>query len=257
MTRPGVLAEDFAFVTELAGEIVRLGRDVGLPCIAATNDISSPDPMIGADGRPLAETTFPWVDPELKYWRDRGFALRVPMILACRYCAEPFYMAQGRFRTWRPAPALEAIEVAGSAEEHGVAEAIIAPAYLTGGVIGAVVWASAQPVGAAAIFERHAATLHAAALKFTAAYHDIRRATANPEPVRLTRREIQCLKWAAAGKTDAVIGEIVQISTPTVRFHLKNAAEKLRVASRSQAVHQAAALGYIGGTHSAPPHPVA
>jgi DNA-binding CsgD family transcriptional regulator len=62
----------------------------------------------------------------------------------------------------------------------------------------------------------------------------------------LTRREIQCLKWAAAGKTDGVIAELMRISAPTVRFHLKNAATKLRVVGRSQAVREAAALGYVG-----------
>ena len=65
-------------------------------------------------------------------------------------------------------------------------------------------------------------------------------------PARLTRLEIQCLKWAAAGKTDGEVSEIVGISLPTVRFHITNAARKLGVPGRSQAVHRAATLGYIG-----------
>lgn len=256
MTPSGETAGDLAFVAKLAADAAQLGREFGLPFVAASADISSTEPMMGPDGRPLAETTFQWVDPDLKYWRDRGFALRAPVILASRYSAEPFYLADGRFRTWRPAPALECIEVGASAQQHGVVEALIAPAYLTGGVIASLVWAASEPVDVRAVFEGHAGVFHAAALKLMAAYQDALRASAG-EPVRLTRREIQCLKWAAAGKTDAVIAEIVQISTPTVRFHLKNAAEKMRVAGRSQAVHRAAALGYIGGTRSAPPSPMA
>ena len=69
---------------------------------------------------------------------------------------------------------------------------------------------------------------------------------AGSEMVRLTRREIQCLKWAADGKTDADIGQIMKISTPTVRFHMRNAADKMDVAGRPQAVHHATTLGYIG-----------
>ncbi|MBS0362310.1 MAG: helix-turn-helix transcriptional regulator [Proteobacteria bacterium] len=63
---------------------------------------------------------------------------------------------------------------------------------------------------------------------------------------RLTRREIQRLKWAAAGKTDQEITLIMRVAAPTVRFHLTNASRKLHASGRSQAVHRAATLGYIG-----------
>ena len=86
-----------------------------------------------------------------------------------------------------------------------------------------------------------------------AAYNEAIAAQRATPPVRLTRREIQCLKWAAAGKTDAEIGDIVQISLPTVRFHITNAARKLDVSGRSQAVHRAATLGYIGSLEAPRP----
>lgn len=232
----------------LAREIAESGRRVGLPYIAASADISSPEPMVDQDGRPFAETVFSWIDPELLYWRDRSFALRAPFILAARYIAEPFYYAEGRFATWRPTAQLDAIPVDQAAREHGVAGAIIAPAYLPGGVIGEVVWATPdKAVDVAAIFAREAVGLHAAALRFVAAYSEARGAPAAvAESGRLTRREIQCLKWAAAGKTDSVIAELMSISSPTVRFHLKNAAEKLGVVGRSQTVRAATTRGYIG-----------
>ncbi len=72
-----------------------------------------------------------------------------------------------------------------------------------------------------------------------------RRTPATPAP--LTRREIQCLKWAAMGKTDGDISEIMHISLPTVRFHITNAARKLNVMGRPQAIYKAATLGYVGG----------
>ncbi len=240
--------------TEIDGyahEVARLGAEIGLPFIAVSADFSNPEPMLGGDGRPYAETLFRWVDPTLEYWKDRGFALRTPFVLAARYVSEPFYYCDGAFATWRPAPQLEAIPVDRAAREHGVAGAIIAPTYLPGGLIGAVVWATPDPaVPVAQVFEAHAVRLHATALKFIAAYNDADGATPQADAPRLTRREIQCLKWAAAGKTDADIGELVHISAPTVRFHLKNAALKLRVVGRSQAVREAAALGYVGGGHN-------
>ena len=94
-------------------------------------------------------------------------------------------------------------------------------------------------------FYHHAGEMHILAMKFVATYEDAV-AGSDRTPARLTRREIQCLKWAAAGKTDAEVSEIVAIALPTVRFHIGNAARKLAVSGRAQAIHRAAILGYIG-----------
>lgn len=237
--------ERLARVMDLALRVRDLGAEIGLPYVAASADISSPEPMLGPDSLPLAETTFQWLDAGLRYWRDRSFALRAPFILAARYAAEPFFYHQGRFSSWRPLPRLEAIPVAEAAQDFGVAAAVIAPAYLTGGVIGAVVWASDEPLAdLPALYAANADRLHGAALRLVSAYRD---GMADDGPLaRLTKREIQCLKWAAAGKTDADIGQIIGISGPTVRFHVQNAALKLRVAGRAQAIHRATGLGYLG-----------
>lgn len=233
-------------VPDLARRVAEAGRHIGLEYVAASADIGDPSPMRGPDGRPLAESVFRWIDPDLRYWEDRGFALRSLFIHAARVCSEPFYFSTGRLTSWRPNPALDAVAAERPIETFGVGAAIVAPAYLPGGVIGAVVWASPDAgLDVAGVFGTHAADLHALALRFVATYADEMHGTA-AAPVRLTRREIQCLKWAAAGKTDQQIGEIVSISLPTVRFHITNAARKLRVAGRSQAISRAATLGYIG-----------
>lgn len=61
----------------------------------------------------------------------------------------------------------------------------------------------------------------------------------------LSPREAECLKWAAAGKTDAEIGAILSISPRTTRFHVENAKKKLGVATRIQAVAEALRLKAI------------
>ena len=245
------VSADLERVEGLARRIDALGREVGLPFIAASADISSPKPMTGLDGRPLAETIFRWIDPSLEYWRDRSFALRAPFVFATRLTAEPFYFQDGRLETWRPVRWTQAIGQIDASNMFGVGSAIVAPAYLPRGVIGAVVWASPDAtIDVRAIFAARAGEFHALALRLTGTYQDADPA-AGQEPARLTRREIQCLKWAAAGKTDSEIGTIVHISTPTVRFHMINAAGKLGAAGRSQAVHRAATLGYIGAVAGA------
>lgn len=62
---------------------------------------------------------------------------------------------------------------------------------------------------------------------------------------QLTDREQQCLLWAAEGKTTWETSRILRISERTVIFHLQNAAQKLNVVNRQQAVARAVSLGLI------------
>ena len=235
----------------LAERVRDLGLEIGLPYIAATADISSPEPLLDAQGRPFAESLFQWLDPKLQYWKDRSFALRAPFITAVRYTCEPFFYHDGRFASWRPTPKLDVIAVQAAADNFGIASAVIAPVYLPEGAIGAVVWASSEAGrDTPQVFAERSPELHSAAIRFIAAYHDCAGAAALP--THLTRREVQCLKWAAAGKTDHEVAQIIHIAMPTVRFHIRNAAEKLKVVGRSQAIHRAATLGYIGAVRNPP-----
>jgi DNA-binding CsgD family transcriptional regulator len=61
----------------------------------------------------------------------------------------------------------------------------------------------------------------------------------------LSPREAECLRWAAAGKTDNEIGAILTISPRTARFHIENAKRKLGVSTRIQAVAEALRLKAI------------
>ncbi|WP_217578771.1 LuxR family transcriptional regulator [Mesorhizobium sp. GbtcB19] len=53
--------------------------------------------------------------------------------------------------------------------------------------------------------------------------------------VRLSDREMQCLQWAARGKTAWEIGQILGITQRTAEFHLDNAKKKLGVRTNIQA----------------------
>jgi LuxR family transcriptional activator of bioluminescence operon len=62
----------------------------------------------------------------------------------------------------------------------------------------------------------------------------------------LTPREIECLLWAAEGKTSWETSQILSISERTVIFHLQNASSKLNVTNRQHAVARAISLGLLG-----------
>ena len=54
--------------------------------------------------------------------------------------------------------------------------------------------------------------------------------------VTLSKREYECLQWAARGKSAWEIGQILKITRRTASFHLDNARAKLDVRSITQAV---------------------
>ncbi|MAW85035.1 MAG: LuxR family transcriptional regulator [Phyllobacteriaceae bacterium] len=62
---------------------------------------------------------------------------------------------------------------------------------------------------------------------------------------RLTRREAECIRWAAAGKSEWEISRILGISEHTSEKHLLSAKTKLGAVNRTQAVAEAIRQGYI------------
>lgn len=61
----------------------------------------------------------------------------------------------------------------------------------------------------------------------------------NEKAIIVSAREIDCLKWMAAGKTAWEVSAILGISERTVRFHLNAAREKLQCTTTTQAVAKA------------------
>ena len=53
--------------------------------------------------------------------------------------------------------------------------------------------------------------------------------------VRFTPREAEVMTWAALGKTNWEISQILAISETTVKFHIEHCYEKLGVNSRTYA----------------------
>lgn len=58
----------------------------------------------------------------------------------------------------------------------------------------------------------------------------------------LSKREMQVLHWVKNGKTNHEIGQILDITPPTVKNHVQNIMRKLNVTNRAQAVGKGATL---------------
>lgn len=66
-----------------------------------------------------------------------------------------------------------------------------------------------------------------------------------PGDIKLTRRELECLKWMVVGKTSWEISKILICSEDNINFHVKNIKKKLNVGSRQQAVVKAIKIGLV------------
>ncbi|WP_417320725.1 helix-turn-helix transcriptional regulator [Emcibacter sp.] len=83
--------------------------------------------------------------------------------------------------------------------------------------------------------------LHLLCVYFHEALLRVRDESGNPlfEKKELTIREKECLYWAASGKSDTDIADILDISRHTVHFHIENAKRKFNLSTRIQTVVRA------------------
>lgn len=66
-----------------------------------------------------------------------------------------------------------------------------------------------------------------------------------PAGIALTGREQEIMHWVREGKSNIEIGEILAVSSLTVKNHVQNILKKLRVQNRAQAVSRAITLGLL------------
>jgi len=215
--------------------------------VAPCANIASKAPMVDGDGHILASEVFGWCQPGERWWERPRLALTSPITLACRYECEPFWCNSVGIYTQQPNPRLLGLDLTDFFERAMTEAAIVVPIHLPYGQIGAV---SFQPPVAvhdlSAEFAEYGDLLGMLSRKFICSYVKVTdKAHWIPSDVKLSKREIECLRWAAVGKTDNEIALILARSSATIRFHIHNAATKLNAVNRSQAVFKAGQLGYL------------
>jgi DNA-binding CsgD family transcriptional regulator len=220
----------------------------GYRALVADN-IASKNPMVDAEGNILAEKVFGFTQPHEQWWLDTRLALHSPVARACRYEGEPFWVNADGFHTRTPNRYIDAIDLANFEKRANTKAVIAVPVHLPFGQIGTAVFGKRDSAATdlSAEFESHADTLLLLSQRFISGYVKVMRTRQwLPSDCQLTKREIECLRWAAVGKTDKEISLILTRSHATVRFHIQNAGEKLNAVNRSQTIFKAAQLGYLG-----------
>ena len=162
-----------------------------------------------------------------------------PVIAHVLRYTEPFHWGLGGGLTERSNLERELFEEAAT---FGIRCGFTIPIHDSNGAIAAVTFAADQRHSAfVQSLDKNAHMLQLIAMSFHA--HARRKGMSDEviSGVTLTRREIECLKWAAEGKSAWETGCIMGISRHTVAFHLDNAKAKLGVRSTIQAVARMAA----------------
>jgi len=227
----------------------QVGEVIGLPLASTLDDIATTVPLDDENGNRFADS-LGWPPEFVDLWVGQNLTLQSPISHICRFEHLPFYwQCEG---SWSIPLKLEPVQQ--KTMDHfaslGIAGGICVPTHMPKGRIGSVNWLGYDADhDFAQTLETYGQDLALIGLYFM----EIVRSTQETDApqtgfIYLTEREIECLTWAAQGKSDNEIGKILDVSHTTARFHIANAARKLDAVTRTQAVAKAAQLGIIGST---------
>jgi LuxR family transcriptional regulator, quorum-sensing system regulator CciR len=220
--------------------------------VGACENIAADRFMRDCEGRNLNEEIFGWTLENEYWWNLPRIMYESPIIAAARYQSEPFWYDQSGFRTRSPNPILSTIDVSRIGQLTMRKVGIIVPIHLPLGRVAVVGFSPicAERRDLEAEFAAYAEELEVAARTFIVGYINVMDPmNATASAATLSRREVECLRWAAAGKTDSEIAQIIARSHATIRFHVRSAITKLNAVNRSQAVFKASQLGYLGSVN--------
>ncbi|HEY4082342.1 MAG TPA: LuxR family transcriptional regulator [Burkholderiaceae bacterium] len=222
---------------EFRGEVVRFAQDLGFDTVSATMVIDRS--AMESDFDTVDNTPIAWS----KYFQDRSTWRVDPVMQHCKRQSVPIvwnqdtYVASGHGDLWE--------EQAQFGYRSGICMALHLPEgrhFLLG-----VDCNNDLPDKSSTL------TRLVADLQLFAVYaQDTAWRVVMPDAgdassihVRLTPRELECLRWTMDGKTAWEVGGILSITERTVVLHLSNAMRKLDCHNKHQAVLKALRLGLI------------
>lgn len=205
--------EEFGFSSVLCFKVPDPGEDLA-PCIHMTT-------------RPQA-----WLDRYL----EQDYVRVDPLVRQVFHSTAPYL--------WSEILARQASEAVGrrihaERKEFGMRDGFNVPIYDSRGYAGLVSLAGDVPTTA-----EQRSTLTLASVFAHNRLATLIRERILPDDV-LTTREIECLNWAAEGKSDWEIGQILHISSKTVNYHIENVKRKFGVPTRVQAIVSAFRYGKL------------
>jgi DNA-binding CsgD family transcriptional regulator len=176
----------------------------------------------------------------MKHYFERGYEKVDPVPKFCFSTNMPF--------TWDWLTATQTLSdnarlVMTEANEAKLHDGVAVPLYGANGELAGVGMASSS--GGVEIDKNMLCVIRALAFQFHLAFTEKEAEQNALKNIHLTDREKEILLWAAEGKSDPVIADILSISYPTVRYHMNNIFRKLGANERTFAVVKAIRHGLI------------
>jgi LuxR family transcriptional regulator, quorum-sensing system regulator BjaR1 len=179
----------------------------------------------------------PFLPDWSRHYDEQGYIKSDPIVRELFLSYQPFSWSEVMAR--REIGTAER-QIMGECAAAGMRDGFVVPIYQAGGYTGLVSLAGEEPM----ITEESRRGLALASIYLHNKMTNLLRQEAQSR-FDLTERELECLRWAAAGKSDWEIGQILSISSKTVNYHIENAKRKFRVATRVQAIVAAMRLGRL------------
>ncbi|MCK9564401.1 MAG: LuxR family transcriptional regulator [Bacteroidales bacterium] len=214
-------------------------------------DVQDNDLVRGKGGEYVARH-MGWSADYLSGWRDRKVNRFCPVSERCQRTGEPFvWHADAAAESWRDQPLLEEHRQALDYYRECAAGALTVPVHRPGARVGYVSWFARDLKSLRTLTADHHETAYLVSHWLIQHVDQVGdgggavEADLTERLQSLTDRELECLFWAARGKTEEEVGMIIQRSQATARFHLRNAMRKLDASNRTHAVAKACSLGLI------------
>ncbi|WP_068313122.1 LuxR family transcriptional regulator [Polycladidibacter hongkongensis] len=179
-----------------------------------------------------------WKPEWQQRYLDRDYVRHDPIVAKARNATRPFlYSSVSSDRSL----SANALQVLNDAKDFGMHDGVCVPIHGQQGFQGILMFAGAE----ARLNEREISVLHLVGIYACSRLRELSGSGVSRPRHRLTPRELECLKWSAAGKTSWEISQILTISQHTADWYLASAARKLHAANRTHAVAEGFRLGLI------------
>ena len=212
--------------------LAELGQSFGFTsfCLAAI-----PEAGASFDGSIMLSG---WRPEWQQRYLDRDYIQNDPIVAKARTASRPFlWSSVARDPDLTPA----AQQVLTEARDYGMYDGVCVPVRGLQSYQGMLIFGGPE----VRLNEREISVLHLVGIYASNKVRELVGANTTRPRHRLTPRELECLKWAAAGKTSWEISQILNISQHTADWYLASAARKLHAANRTHAVAEGFRFGLI------------
>ncbi len=216
----------------ISKRIAELGQSFGFTsfCLAAI-----PEAGASFDGSIMLSG---WRAEWQQRYLDRDYVQNDPIVAKARTASRPFLwssVARDRDLT------SDEQQVLSEARNFGMYDGVCVPVRGLHGYQGMLTFGGPE----VRLNEREISVLHLVGIYASNKVRELVGSSTTRPRHRLTPRELECLKWAAAGKTSWEISQILNISQHTADWYLASAARKLHASNRTHAVAEGFRFGLI------------